>query len=137
MTGRPLERRVKLTDRLAAKGPRKLLAIDGAESVASRWLRQYLGQQPDRSGWIVRRECVRLARHARQCLGVGGGLLARPVRGRPDGRIGAACTDDSLRVRGGSWDDIPSDLRAAARYGGPTGIRRAVNGLRLGRTLGP
>ena len=29
MTGRPLERRVKLTDRLAAKGPRKLLAIDG------------------------------------------------------------------------------------------------------------
>ena len=30
MTGRPLERRVKLTDRLAAKGSRKLLAIDGA-----------------------------------------------------------------------------------------------------------
>src|SRR5258705_3630652 len=29
MTGRPLERRVKLTDRLADKGPRKLLAIDG------------------------------------------------------------------------------------------------------------
>jgi patatin-like phospholipase/acyl hydrolase len=29
MTGRPLERRVKLTDRLAAKRPRKLLAIDG------------------------------------------------------------------------------------------------------------
>ena len=29
MTGRTLERRVKLTDRLAAKGPRKLLAIDG------------------------------------------------------------------------------------------------------------
>jgi formylglycine-generating enzyme required for sulfatase activity len=50
----------------------------------------------------------------------------------------AACTDDSLRVvRGGSWDDIPSDLRAAARYGGPTGIRNAVNGVRLGRTLGP
>jgi formylglycine-generating enzyme required for sulfatase activity len=50
----------------------------------------------------------------------------------------AACTDDSRRVvRGGSWDDIPSDLRAAARYGGPTGIRNAVNGIRLGRTLSP
>jgi hypothetical protein len=29
MAGRPLERRVKLPDRLARKGPRKLLAIDG------------------------------------------------------------------------------------------------------------
>lgn len=29
MIGRPLERRVKLTDRLAGKGPRKLLACDG------------------------------------------------------------------------------------------------------------
>jgi uncharacterized protein len=29
MTGRTFERRVKLTDRLAAKGPRKLLAMDG------------------------------------------------------------------------------------------------------------
>ena len=32
MTGRTLQRRVNLTDRLARSGPRKLLAIDGGGS---------------------------------------------------------------------------------------------------------
>jgi formylglycine-generating enzyme required for sulfatase activity len=46
------------------------------------------------------------------------------------------CTDETQHVvRSGSWDDIPEDLRAAARYGGPTDIRRSINGIRLGRTL--
>jgi formylglycine-generating enzyme required for sulfatase activity len=47
-----------------------------------------------------------------------------------------ACADDALRVvRGGGWNDDPTDLRAAARYGGPLDIRNAVNGIRIGRTL--
>jgi formylglycine-generating enzyme required for sulfatase activity len=47
-----------------------------------------------------------------------------------------ACTDPARRVvRGGSWDDVPGDLRAAARYGGPMTIRNAVNGIRLARSL--
>jgi formylglycine-generating enzyme required for sulfatase activity len=48
------------------------------------------------------------------------------------------CTDDTRHVvRGGAWNDLPTDLRAAVRYGGPTGIRNDVNGIRLARTLGP
>jgi formylglycine-generating enzyme required for sulfatase activity len=46
------------------------------------------------------------------------------------------CTDETRHVvRGGGWDDIPEDLRAAARYDGPTDIRRSINGIRLGRSL--
>jgi formylglycine-generating enzyme required for sulfatase activity len=46
------------------------------------------------------------------------------------------CTDETRHVvRSGGWDDIAEDLRAAARYPGPTDIRRSINGIRLGRTL--
>jgi formylglycine-generating enzyme required for sulfatase activity len=46
------------------------------------------------------------------------------------------CTDETKRVvRGGGYEDIPEDLRAAARYPGPHDIIRQINGIRLGRTL--
>jgi len=48
-----------------------------------------------------------------------------------------ACTDETRHVvRGGGWNDEPADLRAAARYDGPTRIRNWVNGIRIGRSLG-
>ena len=40
-------------------------------------------------------------------------------------------------LRGGSWGDSPSILRAANRYGGTTGIRSVDDGFRVARTLAP
>jgi len=49
-----------------------------------------------------------------------------------------ACTDEGEHVvRSGAWKDDPVDLRAAARYGGPSGARNWVNGIRVARTLAP
>ncbi|MBV9861288.1 MAG: SUMF1/EgtB/PvdO family nonheme iron enzyme [Alphaproteobacteria bacterium] len=48
----------------------------------------------------------------------------------------SACADAASHVvRSGAWNDLPADLRAAARYRGPTEARNAVNGIRLARTL--
>ena len=40
-------------------------------------------------------------------------------------------------LRGGSWDDVPSDLRAANRGRGTTGYRSGNYGFRVARTLTP
>ena len=40
-------------------------------------------------------------------------------------------------LRGGSWDFIPSSLRAASRIRSPAGTREDVNGFRVARTLAP
>ena len=47
-------------------------------------------RQPEwhRTGGQLRAERIRPLRHARQCLGVGGGPLARQLCWRPDGRLG-------------------------------------------------
>lgn len=46
--------------------------------------------------------------------------------------------DCSSRVaRGGSWLNMPADLRSATRYGDPVGIRTVILGFRVGRTLFP
>jgi formylglycine-generating enzyme required for sulfatase activity len=48
----------------------------------------------------------------------------------------SACTSDAQHVvRGGAWDDLPANIRAASRFGGPNDARNAVNGIRLARTL--
>ena len=54
---------------------------------------------------------------------------------RTDGR--AALTGDcALRaVRGGSWDDAPTGLRAAYRVGSPTTVRLYSRGFRLARDM--
>ena len=49
------------------------------------------------------------------------------LRGNCDGRV----------LRGGSWIDAPSYLRAAYRYRNSTGIRYEINGFRVARTLTP
>ena len=49
-----------------------------------------------------------------------------------------SCTDGSRRVlRGGSWNDIPQDLRAADRNRNSTDGRGDDVGFRLARTLNP
>jgi formylglycine-generating enzyme required for sulfatase activity len=49
-----------------------------------------------------------------------------------------ACTDASRRVvRGGSWFNIPQDLRAASRLGFTTSYRVYFLGFRMARTLNP
>ena len=40
-------------------------------------------------------------------------------------------------LRGGSWGDVPSVLRAANRYGITTGFRSSLDGFRVARTLTP
>jgi formylglycine-generating enzyme required for sulfatase activity len=53
---------------------------------------------------------------------------------------GEAWTDENCRdhvIRGGSWTNIPSLLRAAARHPSPTMNRFDNIGFRVGRTLGP
>jgi sulfatase modifying factor 1 len=57
-------------------------------------------------------------------------------RGAPtDGSAGLA-GDCSLRmVRGGSWEDAPTGLRAAYRVGSPTVIRVYTRGFRVARDL--
>jgi formylglycine-generating enzyme required for sulfatase activity len=46
--------------------------------------------------------------------------------------------DDYMRViRGGSWDSVPQDLRAARRDGNSSDIRGVSFGFRLARTLSP
>ena len=46
--------------------------------------------------------------------------------------------DCSSRVeRGGSWGNLPRNLRSAVRFGGSPGFRNNVLGFRVGRTLTP
>ena len=44
------------------------------------------------------------------------------------------CSSSSRVLRGGSWNNYPSDLRSANRYRNTAGIRFDINGLRLART---
>jgi formylglycine-generating enzyme required for sulfatase activity len=55
-----------------------------------------------------------------------------------DGSAWPAPADCSVRVRrGGSWDDVPRNLRSASRIWLPTDIRYYNVGFRVARTLSP
>ena len=81
---------------------------------------------------------LRPSRHARQRVGVGGGLLQRRYAGAPtDGSATshpAFCTQRVLR--GGSWSNEARALRSASRHREVSHMRDADFGFRLARTLG-
>ncbi len=56
--------------------------------------------------------------------------------GPTDGRAWEAGTQRGLRVlRGGAWDSLPEDVRAASRFAYPTAPRNSILGFRVARTL--
>ena len=58
--------------------------------------------------------------------------------GNPGDGSARTSGDCSLRVvRGGSWVDVPLDLRAAYRFGLTSVFRDYSSGFRLARTLAP
>ena len=101
-------------------------------------LRQSVGQRDDGSGGIVQAQCLGTARHARERVGVGAGLLEQDLPERSHGRLGMGIGDCSQRVlRGGSWVSLPGDLSSASRDWFATGNRDYSFGFRVARTVYP
>ena len=102
----------------------------------SQWDRQQTG-----AGRLIPSQRIWPARHARQRVGMGGGLLARLLSGCADGRLGL---DDIVH---GKWSPCPSrrflgstirgSLRSAIRNRDTTDNRVNYIGFRVGRTLTP
>ena len=79
---------------------------------------------------------LRPARHARQRLGVGRGLLQGQLRRRADGRLGRHVRRLQARIlRGGAWNYYPRLLRSAYRYATAPGVRMENAGFRVARAM--
>jgi len=66
------------------------------------------------------------------------GLLERHINGAPaDGSAWTGGDCSHRVVRGGSWGDVPDDLRSANRSWSGSDVRFIVLGFRVARTLTP
>ena len=79
---------------------------------------------------------LRPARHARQRLGVGRGLLQGQLRRRTHRRLGRHSRNCTLNIlRGGAWNYYPQLLRSAYRYASAPGVRMENAGFRVARSM--
>ena len=108
--------------------------LANCRSCGSRWDAQ--GTAP--VGWFPSK-CVGSARYARERVGVGAGLLERPLSSCTGGTGSAWERGNCSRrvLRGGSWVSIPRNLRSANRLRFTSVGRLNDFGFRVARTVTP
>jgi formylglycine-generating enzyme required for sulfatase activity len=88
------------------------------------------------AGRQLRRQPLRPARHERQRVGMGAGLLAQLVQGRALRwqRLGRRRCQSRV-IRGGSWREDGSYMLSTTRFKYDASVRQSQNGFRVARAL--